>query len=185
LSGLPVPNFAFKVCPLVAGAKPSCGGDPLKNGGCKGCQSYPAQSFCHVAYHRSLDSCFAASGDKPATTVEQLQVPQYWPPDHRVEQVKLESCMELVFDPCNPSLTAADIVASPSFQVDYAGADEAFDPADITVTAPDTVSFVVERNGAGSGRTYHVGASYTNELGVLSRFECRFAVPHDQGAHNP
>jgi hypothetical protein len=144
-----------------------------------------AQSFCHVAYHQSLDFCYAASGDKPATTVKQLHVSQFWPPDHRVVQVHLQSCMESVSDPCNPSLTAADIVASPSFHVDYAGADEPADPDDLSVAAPDLVSFVVERDGAGSGRTYHVGASYTNELGVVSRFECSFAVPHDQGAHDP
>jgi hypothetical protein len=137
-----------------------------------------------VTFHTALDYCYANDGPKPATDIAQTAVPSFWPPDGRVVTVDVVSCMQSISDACDPSLTAAEIVAAPSFRIDAVGSDDA--GGEIAVTGPHSVSFRVTRSGTEpAGRSYVVDASYVNELGVTSAFECRFHVPHDRGAHAP
>jgi len=92
--------------------------------------------------------------------------------------------MQRIFDPCNPSLKAAQIAADPSFHIDYVGSDEAADEGDIQPVGPHSISLRIERSGTSlAGHTYHVGSSYTNEVGAKTSFDCRFGVPHDMGEH--
>ena len=133
----------------------------------------------------------------PPTIIGEAKPPQFWPPNHKYLSVDLQTCMEKITDPCNPNLTAAQIVNDPSFKITYVGSDEPNSiigsgntTNDIYQTGSHTVKLRPERTGASKawaddfkGRIYHVGIGYTNAGGAATTFDCRYGVPHDQGAN--
>jgi hypothetical protein len=176
------PFFAEKLCPTASDVS-SC--NVKVTGACAPCPIYPqgASQFCRIGWFgHQLEFCYSDSSTQPLH-IAQESVPQLWPPDHRMVTLDLTGCMDHVADACTPGLTAEDVASSPSFHLDSIGADEEVTADDIRPAGPHAIEVRVARSGSSHGRTYHAGASYTDRWGVKTSFECRFGVPHDQGAH--
>jgi hypothetical protein len=180
--GLPQTLFAEKLCPTASNVS-SCG--IIVNSACAPCPIYPqrASQLCQIGWFGdALDFCYSDTSGQPLSLAQE-SVPQLWPPNGRSVTIDLASCLDRVFDGCTPGLTASDVVSSPSFHLDYVGADEAVTADDIHAAGAHAVELRVARDGAQDGRIYHAGASYTDRWGYKATIDCRFGVPHDQGAH--
>jgi hypothetical protein len=174
------PWFAEKLCPTASNVS-SCG--VTVSGACAPCPIYPqrASQLCRIAwFDTALDFCYSDSSDQPLRLAQE-RVPQLWPPNQRLLTIDLAACLDRVFDGCVPGLTAEQVVSSPSFHLDYIGADEQVTVDDLHAAGPHAIELRVARDGSQDGRTYHAGASYADRWGFKTSFDCRFGVPHDQG----
>jgi hypothetical protein len=176
-------SLGVKACPKVGApgvpVATFCGSAP-KNG-CGACPGFPIPAtFCHVRYHGGLETCYSQTAGPPATELRQVHVPELWPPRHETLTVDVVDCLEQVQNPCDPAITAADVIADPSFTITFVGSDPP--GGEIETVGPHTVALVPERAGDDrDGRTFHVGVSYTNPWKVTTAVDCRWVVPHDQG----
>jgi hypothetical protein len=179
-------SLGVKACPKVGPAgvpvPTFCGSSPRS--ACGACPGFPITArFCHVRYHGgALETCYSQSAGAPATELAQTTVPDLWPPRHETVTLDVAECLEHIDDPCDPELTAGEVVTAPGFKITSVSSDPP--GGDIEQLGPHTVALVPERPGdsvASGGRTFHVGVSYENPWKVTTTVDCRWVVPHDQG----
>ena len=110
----------------------------------------------------------------PVLTVSGLPT-SLWPPNHKLHTL-------------NPTVTATDAVDQDvdvtlvitSNEADNATGD-GNTSGDVVIRSPSDFDLRAERAGPGSGRTYHLVWTATDDSGNASTFSQDLVIPHDQG----